>query len=243
MYGGLVEGCQIVTNVSVGKTGASGAGVWMTGPSLLLNSVIAENTISAKAMSTAGAGVCCRDANNRSVVRNCLILNNTLGSSNNADYPGRGGGVHLDGGRLENCTVTGNRIELNNPGAVYGGGLVCLKGSVVNTIFWNNVIAVASEPELVDNVWADSIPSCFNSCAPELTTGVQGNVADDPLFVNFEAGNFRLEQGSPCINKGANQDWMVGALDLDNLRRVNSGLVDMGAYEFIPPLGTILLFR
>ena len=50
-----------------------------------------------------------------------------------------------------------------------------------------------------------------------------------------EAGNYRLNRNSPCINAGANQPWMDGAVELDGRRRIDrfSGQVDMGCYEYV----------
>ena len=74
------------------------------------------------------------------------------------------------------------------------------------------------------------------------TDGV-GNTASDPLFVGPAAGNYKLQGGSPCFNKGFNLPWMLvaGAKDLAGEQRVWKGTVDMGAYE-IPPDEPGLLF-
>lgn len=63
------------------------------------------------------------------------------------------------------------------------------------------------------------------------------------LFVDAAAGDYRLADGSPCVNAGLNQPWMAGATDLSGLRRVMAGVVDMGAYEWEPPAATLLIIR
>jgi len=56
----------------------------------------------------------------------------------------------------------------------------------------------------------------------------EGNIDMDPLFVDSENGNYRLQRGSPCIDSGT--DTGV-TMDLDgNPRPI--GRYDMGAYEF-----------
>ena len=60
----------------------------------------------------------------------------------------------------------------------------------------------------------------------------QGNITNEPMFVDLAAGNLRLLSNSPCINAGTNQDWMVGAMDFDGKPRLIGGRVDMGAYEW-----------
>ena len=61
------------------------------------------------------------------------------------------------------------------------------------------------------------------------------SISADPLFRMTEAANFRLTPGSPCINAGVNQPWMVNgeptAFDPDGNPRIASGVVDIGAYE------------
>jgi hypothetical protein len=68
-----------------------------------------------------------------------------------------------------------------------------------------------------------------------------GNIDADPLFIDAEGGNFRLQEGSPCIDTGSNDavpDDVTTDLD-GNLRIVDGdgddvATVDMGAYEFQP---------
>lgn len=64
-------------------------------------------------------------------------------------------------------------------------------------------------------------------------TGVNGNISVDPLFVDYENGDFHLRSDSPCINAG-DPDYMPepGETDLDGKARLIGGRIDMGAYEF-----------
>lgn len=62
---------------------------------------------------------------------------------------------------------------------------------------------------------------------------------DDPLFV--DALEFRLQDGSPCIDAGTNLPWMATAFDLDGNARMYGGRVDMGCYGLIPEPGSVLL--
>lgn len=53
----------------------------------------------------------------------------------------------------------------------------------------------------------------------------EGNIMTDPGFINYEAGNYRLAMGSPCINAG-NPD--IAYNDSDGSRN------DIGAYSYFP---------
>jgi predicted outer membrane repeat protein len=66
-----------------------------------------------------------------------------------------------------------------------------------------------------------------------------GNIDADPAFVS--AGDFHLQQGSPCIDAGS--DSAGPTLDFDGITRVCldvsgnvawDGCPDMGAYEYVP---------
>ena len=68
-------------------------------------------------------------------------------------------------------------------------------------------------------------------CTTPLPSEGDGNISDEPLFVDLAGGNLRLQTNSPCIDAGDNI-YVVGDTDLDGNTRIVSGTVDMGAYEF-----------
>ncbi len=62
------------------------------------------------------------------------------------------------------------------------------------------------------------------TCGPGILTGI------DPLFVNPDSGDYRLQPCSPLINAGSNA-YVLDSTDLDGLPRIRGGTVDIGAYE------------
>ncbi len=141
---------------------------------------------------------------------NCLILQNW--ASNQTGGAGQSS--------LYNCTIVSNYAGSS------GGGI---KDGVetVNCISWGN--------NLVDNN-----PKPAFSCGEGIIYDSGSNFTNDPQFVDFNAGDFRLLRGSPCINSGSNQPWMDDALDLEGNPRVMFGTVDRGAYEYFVNAGTVI---
>ncbi len=126
--------------------------------------------------------------------------------------------------QIENCTVAGN--------ATYGLDVEAGTVNVRNSILWGNPSGDLNGSMTVSY-----------SLATGLTDGVDNNLNQNPLLVE-PPQDYRLQRGSPAINTGLNQDWMIGATDLSGeLPRILNRVVDMGCYEAIPPSGTLFMFR
>lgn len=142
---------------------------------------------------------------NKCILYNCLLANNTSTGDGGASY-------NCD---LYNCTV------VSNTAAGQGGGV--WGSNVVNSIVYFNTAPFGT------NFY--SIAMAANSCTtPDPGVGT-GNITGDPQFVDIASGDFSLRTSSPCIDKGANADWMTYSLDLAKNQRILNGIVDMGAYE------------
>jgi hypothetical protein len=89
-----------------------------------------------------------------------------------------------------------------------------------------------------ENYHIDSPPT------PLDLTGVNGNISINPLFVDYENGNFHLQSISPCINAGDPEGDYSGQTDIDGEPRVMGCGVDIGADEFtvvnFPPVSCIV---
>jgi hypothetical protein len=84
------------------------------------------------------------------------------------------------------------------------------------------------------------------SCIQDWAGGGEGNIAEDPCFVDLDGtddapltysdNDWHLGGDSPCVDAGRNESWMWRATDLDGNNRIfygaQSATVDMGAYEF-----------
>ena len=144
-----------------------------------------------------------------------------------------GGGVWTSGSILENCTVVYNTATTQNGNQGAGGGVTW----GYNDQCYNNIIKFNSAANGSDNGEVNSLsyPTFFNSdIGPSVPApNMVNSLNTDPIFINnVLGGDYHLQSGSPCINAGTNQTWMVGAMDLAGNLRIVVGLVDMGAYEF-----------
>ena len=149
-------------------------------------------------------------------------LNNCMLSDNSADS---GGGAAF--ATMNNCTLSGNSVSS------YGGG--AFNGAL------NNCIAYGNSATLSNDVYA---AMATNSCSPNLAHGSNGNITNAPAFVDTNSANYRLMADAPCIDAGDNAH-APGSTDLDGNPRIVDGdgeppaTVDMGCYEYQPPVVTI----
>ena len=121
---------------------------------------------------------------------------------------------------LKNCTFVGNTsingfaLDLDENNSI----------TLKNCILWENSPKQISNSETV-NVSYSNVQGSFDG---------EGNINNDPLFVDPSNGNYRLLSNSPCVNAGdPNSPIGQYETDLDGNPRLVDGRVDMGAYEFI----------
>ncbi|MDD2598711.1 MAG: chitobiase/beta-hexosaminidase C-terminal domain-containing protein [Kiritimatiellae bacterium] len=138
-------------------------------------------------------------------------LNSCVITGNNCFYDGSGT-YECD---LTGCTVAGN-ISTSGGGGMSGG-------TAVNSIIWGNEPSSGFAP----NYGGTAIISY--SCSWPLPDGV-GNIDDAPFFLNAEDGDYRLREGSPCVDTG-NSALSVDVYDYLGNARVQGSAVDMGACE------------
>jgi hypothetical protein len=146
-----------------------------------------------------------------------------------------------------NCTIT------ENVGAAASGAIEAFgrqAASIANSILWRNV-AASTINESTQLRAASGTSLAVDFCAVGGWTGGlggAGNFGLHPAFIAPATGDFRLGTGSPCRDAGANallpadvadldaDSNLLEALplDLDSVARIQSGTVNMGAYEATP---------
>ncbi len=208
----------IIKNNSAGR-GGGGISSWTPAHAYLKDVVIIGNTAR-----DWGGGI-------YSESRGSFTLENVLISDN---YANTGGGVSL-GGTLDNffynVTITGNHA--NNYGGIIlgigesGGGAEL---NMVNCVVWDNAGVEMrhyknSEREYPLNISYCDIEDGEDGVqlggGAELVWG-EGNIDEDPQFVDADEGDYHLTEDSPCIDTGD-----PGSPDDPDRTRA-----DMGAFFF-----------
>lgn len=148
----------------------------------------------------------------------CLITGNLC---ENIGGGGAGGGV--DSSTAFRCTIVGNSAikDTSNKGP---GGAGVSQSVLVGCIVWGNTYTDGSSDEPFASTAAYS---CFGSSA----SGT-GNIVADPLFVDAANGDYRLQAGSPCIDKGSNSGVTWQSVDVAGVHRKIGDSVDMGCHEY-----------
>lgn len=202
--------CIISGNSSVTNGGGIFGNVMST---QILDCVISENT-------TEGNGGGLSFAGNSVVsIMNCEVLLNTAVEG--------GGGFHFGANTrptIERCILDGNATDGN------GGGVLCdadSRPTIVNCTFEANVAEIAGGAVSASNsqliltssiLWEDEPQEISADGGNVVVTysdvqggeeGVDGdvdwgngNIDENPEFVDVEAGDFRLTEDSPCIDAG-----------------------------------------
>ena len=208
--GGGTDGSTLYNCTLVGNSAGNGGGVFA---GTLHNCTLTSNSAGNGGGASWGTLYNCILTGNsasdgggayESTLYNCAFTGNSASSD--------GGGAYES--TLYNCTLTGNSAE--SGGGVFGGTLYnCI-------VYYNTALS--------DSNWLNC--TLNYSCTMPDPGGV-GNITNNPRFVNAAGGDYHLQSTSPCINAGTNQDWMIGATDLDGNPRLDAGgRVDLGAYEY-----------
>ncbi len=201
--------CHLFNNYSY----ITGGGITSFGDSDLniQHCSISENTARMR-----GGGVSIGETGNATIER-CLITHNT------SAY---GSGVLSVGEvSLINCTIADNirpRFDISNGLYVQDGHM-----SLHSCIVWSDRIAVVHGDLALEYTNLENGQEGIISNEGEYYAG-EGNIADDPLFLNPENNYYSFIIESPCIDAG----------DPDEEADPDGTRADMGAFPF---LGTLIL--
>ncbi len=144
---------------------------------------------------------------------------NSLIYDNNNEFGGSVISIDYSSVEFLNCTIAGN----SNP---FGAGGIDIYSGVGETIITNSILwNKGTEISVGDR----SNIHIQNSCVVGGWPG-EGNIGVYPEFVDPDNGDYRLEDGSPCIDSGLASE--APSADIDGTeRRATDSEVDMGAFE------------
>ncbi|MBN2180907.1 MAG: right-handed parallel beta-helix repeat-containing protein, partial [Sedimentisphaerales bacterium] len=198
----------------------AGIGCFLSGATITHN-IIMDNS------ATLGGGIL-------AILGDAKITNNLI--YNNSATAG-GGILLLDGSLLNNTIVNNNAYD--SGANVYFvsyqefGPCTALSNIISYPHGSGNIFREGSIPEdriEFNNIWDGG----GNIFMPAIKTKDDlGNIYMDPMFVNLQANDFRLQTDSPCINAG-DPNYIIEPAEKDMYgnNRFIHGRIDMGAAEF-----------
>ena len=221
--------------ISDNSTNMSGGGVW----TFYSNPVFIDCAIIGNSSGNSSGGLLAWTGS-WPILTNCVI------SENNA--PGLGGGMLLDG---DGATLTRVSVVDNNSESYVGGiaidgisvimnnvtvsGNTCTGGffgdggaigidnfghaEITNSIIWDND---------GDEIWLYEGTANITYSDVQGDWDGEGNIDDDPNFLNANNGDYTLQAGSPCIDAGITDTDGDGQ---DDITDYIGSSPDMGAYE------------
>jgi hypothetical protein len=241
-YGGspTIANCIISDNVADWSGGGGGIFCQFSSPTIK-NCIITGNL----GYPDGGGGIYCIGSEFMMVkpkIIDCVI------TGNSAVF---GGGIYVrdcSSAIISNCTIVGNLSTR------LGGALRLAQNEsvqVTNCILWNNLPDQINEIQNTSSVAYSDVqggwPGLDNiNIIPQFVNAGSWNsngTPNDPNDDLWVEGNYHLLGSSPCINGGdPNYVAEPDETDLDGRSRVIGGRIDMGAYEYWPPLEAEMKF-
>ena len=158
------------------------------------------------------------------ITSRCLVMNNVF--ENNSGY---GVGIASLGPEFYEIVTTNTFVD--TPGVTAWADAGALPRRVIqNNVFDGGKYALTM-PTAHSLVWQNNLVHSMPDPYPggPDRTGKAGNIAENPLFADRAAGNYRLTSDSPAVDAG-NSEYST-TIDFDGNPRVQGSGIDIGAFE------------
>ena len=209
--------------------------------------LIIQNSINNNIIANRGGGITITGSGSPLIIQN-VITNNRV-DVNSSEGAGIGGAIYFSGSSSEpgpyilNNTIV-NNIAANGTG-IYTDGFGG-QGSIINNVIFGSDSSTAiycedfgatPPPSFVNNnIYNPSGITYGGFCTDQ--TSSNGNISNDPLFIDIATENYLLTQGSSNIDSGNNTANNIPQTDFAGFSRIQDGnndninIIDIGAYEF-----------
>ena len=147
--------------------------------------------------------------------------------------------------------IIGNLIvglNLNNHAAISltDSSNALIANNTISTHIYGIFAAFGANPQITNTLIMCPNPISSQSALPTLSYSLIENgrllgpitvednniLGADPVVVSVAEGNYRLTQGSPCIDAGNSAINNLPALDIDGNDRIQGSSIDIGAFEY-----------
>jgi len=251
--GFTITGGYGTSNSVGGATNYYGAGIYCfrSSPTIIGNIITGNAGPTEPNLPSYGAGIGCVESD-AVITRNLITANSGYAGGGIHISLGRaqvannviignsaviGGGVMMHrGGRLAHNTLVGNRAQIG--GNVYaasdGSGQCFVTGNIIANAANGGGLYLETQDRITQTTFNDVWTNVGGDYSGGTNrTGVDGNISEDPQFLDATNGDYHLRDVSPCINAGDPGFQLgTGETDFHGGSRLYARRVDIGAVEY-----------
>ncbi len=215
----IIKNCSFIGNIALHGSGGGVSNLWSS--PVFTNCTFKNNS----AIGGLGGGI--NNSGSHPLIINCRFLNNSALLDQAGG--GTGGGIYND---YESHPTIINNVFFGNTADSRGGALHSHEAksplTIINNIFWDNDAPTGKDFDYW--YYSDVSPPkvIFNNISDAYTG--EGNISENPQFVDPASDDFHLQPGSPCIDAGTGEN--APSEDFEGNPRPQLARVDIGVDEY-----------